>query len=138
MRLRMIGAAVIAAALGWLSCTHALADSSRPGKSAIATTDTLSAATRPTSRTELASFDIMSPLPGDSTLFAQRKHLATALPIASERSNQTRAAIAATSFSSPPEQPPSVWLMLGVTLLLIGYQLRRKHRLLRPHRFHRV
>lgn len=36
------------------------------------------------------------------------------------------------------EQPPSFWLMGGVTLFLIAYQLRRKHRLLRPHRFHEL
>ena len=40
----------------------------------------------------------------------------------------------------PPvtEQPPSFWLMGAVTVFLIGYQLRRKHRLLRPHRFHEL
>jgi hypothetical protein len=36
------------------------------------------------------------------------------------------------------EQPPSFWLMGAVTVFLIGYQLRRKHRLLRPHRFHEL
>jgi uncharacterized protein YjbI with pentapeptide repeats len=30
---------------------------------------------------------------------------------------------------------PSGWLMALVTVLLIGHQLRRKHRFLRPHRF---
>lgn len=39
------------------------------------------------------------------------------------------------SFDAPRDQPPSMWLMGAVILLLIGYQLRRKHRLLRPHRF---
>ncbi len=138
MRLRMIGAAVIAAGLGWLSCTHALADISRSGKLPVAPTDTFTATTAPASRTEIAGFEMMSPLPGDANLFAQRQRLATATPIANERSNRTQATVAAASFSSPPERPPSVWLMLAVTLLLIGYQLRRKHRLLRPHRFHRV
>ena len=31
---------------------------------------------------------------------------------------------------------PSGWLMALVTVLLIGHQLRRKHRFLRPQRFH--
>lgn len=37
----------------------------------------------------------------------------------------------------PAEQEPlpSGWLMALVTIGLVGYQLRRKHRLLRPHRF---
>jgi len=35
------------------------------------------------------------------------------------------------------ERGPNAWLMTMVILLLVGYQLRRKHRLLRPHRFHR-
>lgn len=39
--------------------------------------------------------------------------------------------------TSNPE-PPRAWLMSIVVLLLIGYQLRRKHRLLRPHRFHQI
>jgi hypothetical protein len=30
---------------------------------------------------------------------------------------------------------PRGWLMLLVAVLLIGHQLRRKHRFLRPHRF---
>jgi hypothetical protein len=30
---------------------------------------------------------------------------------------------------------PSGWLMALVTVLLIGHQLRRKHRFLRPQRF---
>jgi hypothetical protein len=33
------------------------------------------------------------------------------------------------------ESVPSGWLMALVTVLLIGHQLRRKHRFLRPHRF---
>ncbi len=36
------------------------------------------------------------------------------------------------------EPTPSFWLMGAVTVFLIGYQLRRKHRLLRPHRFHEL
>jgi len=42
----------------------------------------------------------------------------------------------ADSYSAQPqEQQPSLWLMGGVILVLLGYQLRRKHRFLRPHRF---
>ena len=33
------------------------------------------------------------------------------------------------------ESVPSGWLMALVTVLLIGHQLRRKHRFLRPQRF---
>lgn len=33
------------------------------------------------------------------------------------------------------ESIPRGWLMALVTVLLIGHQLRRKHRFLRPHRF---
>lgn len=36
------------------------------------------------------------------------------------------------------EPTPSFWLMGALTVFLIGYQLRRKHRLLRPHRFHEL
>jgi hypothetical protein len=33
------------------------------------------------------------------------------------------------------ESMPRGWLMALVTVLLIGHQLRRKHRFIRPHRF---
>ena len=33
---------------------------------------------------------------------------------------------------------PSGWLMALVAVLLIGHQLRRKHRFLRPHRFNNL
>ena len=36
---------------------------------------------------------------------------------------------------SMDESMPRGWLMALVTVLLIGHQLRRKHRFLRPHRF---
>lgn len=39
------------------------------------------------------------------------------------------------SIASTQEPLPSAWLMGFVTIGLIGYQLRRKHRLLRPQRF---
>jgi hypothetical protein len=45
---------------------------------------------------------------------------------------------AATARFSDADEPPSAWLMGGVILFLIGYQLRRKHRLLRPYRFHEL
>lgn len=61
--------------------------------------------------------------------------LAMASPLLTSRQQQVAAAAGATFSSPSTQQPPSVWLMGGVILLLIGYQLRRKHRLLRPHRF---
>jgi hypothetical protein len=42
------------------------------------------------------------------------------------------------AFESAGDQAPSAWLMGGVILFLIGYQLRRKHRLLRPYRFYEL
>jgi hypothetical protein len=36
------------------------------------------------------------------------------------------------------EQPPSLWLMGSIIVFLIAYQLGRKHKLLRPHRFHEL
>ena len=46
---------------------------------------------------------------------------------------------AASRVSSPAggmnDSMPSGWLMALVTVLLIGHQLRRKHRFLRPQRF---
>lgn len=42
------------------------------------------------------------------------------------------------AFDRAGDQGPSAWLMGGVIVLLICYQLRRTHRLLRPHRFHEL
>jgi hypothetical protein len=64
-----------------------------------------------------------------------RLHLAMATPVLTSRHQQVAAAAGATFSSPSAQQQPSVWLMGGIILLLIGYQLRRKHRLLRPHRF---
>lgn len=35
----------------------------------------------------------------------------------------------------PDTEGRSGWLMAVVAVILVGYQLRRKHRFLRPHRF---
>ena len=69
----------------------------------------------------------------------ERMQMALATPALTQRlgSSQSNAANAA-SFDATAERPPSAWLMVAVALLLIGYQLRRKHRLLRPHRFHEL
>jgi hypothetical protein len=48
------------------------------------------------------------------------------------RSSSTRSSSASARMN---DSVPSGWLMALVTVLLIGHQLRRKHRFLRPHRF---
>lgn len=69
----------------------------------------------------------------------ERMQMALATPALTQRlgSGQSNAANDA-GFDATADQAPSAWLMVAVTLLLIGYQLRRKHRLLRPHRFHEL
>jgi 4-hydroxybenzoate polyprenyltransferase len=141
MRLRIVGPAFVAAGLGWLSCANALTDLPRSSGAPVASTDAFVMPASGFTSTDIANFqaDLMSPPPRDQG--AQRIHLATAAPIVTERTatSQAQAALAAAAFaSSTTDRPPSAWLMIGVTLLLIGYQLRRKHRLLRPHRFHRI
>jgi hypothetical protein len=39
------------------------------------------------------------------------------------------------STSTSPDDPMRGWLMALVAVLLVGHQLRRKHRFLRPQRF---
>jgi hypothetical protein len=69
---------------------------------------------------------------------SERTHLAFAAPPLRPALGASR--IGSTSSFSPQatEQPPSLWLMGSMILFLIAYQLRRKHRLLRPHRFHEL
>jgi hypothetical protein len=71
----------------------------------------------------------------------ERIHMAFASPTLTQRLTPAQRSTppANSSFEvEATEQPPNMWLMGGVILLLIGYQLRRKHRLLRPHRFHEL
>lgn len=49
--------------------------------------------------------------------------------------NDGRASTRTSSTNGLNESVPSGWLMALVTVLLIGHQLRRKHRFLRPQRF---
>lgn len=49
---------------------------------------------------------------------------------------ETRSSLRSSSAASGMnDSVPSGWLMALVTVLLIGHQLRRKHRFLRPQRF---
>ena len=50
-------------------------------------------------------------------------------------SGDSRASSRASSTRGMNDSVPSGWLMALVTVLLIGHQLRRKHRFLRPQRF---
>jgi hypothetical protein len=57
---------------------------------------------------------------------------------ASESASRPRplsAAAAGNAGTIEQDALPNGWLMALVTIALIGYQLRRKHRLLRPQRF---
>jgi hypothetical protein len=68
----------------------------------------------------------------------ERIHMAFASPTLTQRLSPAQHTLvpAKASFETEAtERPPNLWLMGGVIVLLIGYQLRRKHRLLRPHRF---
>ncbi len=143
MRLRKIGVAAVAAGFCWCSGAYALDAAPRAAASPVVSTDQLLLPANNFKSTDLARLQsgLVGPLASEASLGSNRIHLAAATPIFGERmsGSQSQAAVAAAAFATtPPEQPPSAWLMGGVILLLIGYQLRRKHRLLRPHRFHRV
>ena len=49
--------------------------------------------------------------------------------------NDARSSSRSSSAGGMEDSMPRGWLMALVTVLLIGHQLRRKHRFLRPHRF---
>jgi hypothetical protein len=78
-----------------------------------------------------------SPAMGDSAvtesaIAATPGQLQTAAAAASTVAKRDTAVPAA---DLPGTQRGSGWLMAIIALILIGYQLRRKHRFLRPHRF---
>lgn len=49
--------------------------------------------------------------------------------------NDARSNSRSSSAGGMDDSMPRGWLMALVTVLLIGHQLRRKHRFIRPHRF---
>ena len=51
------------------------------------------------------------------------------------RGNDARNHSRSSTANGMEDSMPRGWLMALVTVLLIGHQLRRKHRFLRPHRF---
>lgn len=53
-------------------------------------------------------------------------------------SGEARASTRTSSTTAMNDSMPSGWLMALVTVLLIGHQLRRKHRFLRPQRFNNL
>lgn len=60
-----------------------------------------------------------------------RAHVQTVLGGSDNHSSASRS----TSSNGMEDSMPRGWLMALVTVLLIGHQLRRKHRFLRPQRF---
>lgn len=141
MRLRMIGMAVVAAGLIWLTCANALAATPRPSGPSAASTESLLPSVNSLRSAELAPFsvDAVESLK-DADAGSHPIHLALATPLTRERTFTRLEPTGATAAFGVPasEQPRRTWLMVSVIVLLIGYQLRRKHRLLRPHRFHRI
>jgi hypothetical protein len=95
----------------------------------------MSANTLVDARAERFAASLVPEFPGYNDAPVERIRLAYApMPMSPMRSASEAAALV----PQVVEQPPSFWLMGAVTLFLIAYQLRRKHRLLRPHRFHEL
>lgn len=75
--------------------------------------------------------------PMEQSLQGTRFHQALATPLLPKRTVGTP--LGATAIvSDSGRQPPSSWMMAAVIVLLIAYQLRRKHRFLRPLRFNEL
>jgi hypothetical protein len=104
------------------------------GVAAESTMTMMSATTLVDARAERFAASLVPEFSSQKATSADRIHLAYApMPLSPMRSADPVALAPQVA-----EQPPSFWLMGGVTLFLIAYQLRRKHRLLRPHRFHEL
>lgn len=56
-------------------------------------------------------------------------------PTASDAPSTRRPVEAAAQRASQGDAAPSAWITLLIIAALVGHQLRRKHRLLRPQRF---
>lgn len=141
MRLSKLGLAAAAASIVWMLCGQAVAAQQNAAELARGASDDPVALAW---TSESGSAFPQSPLPNrfstDSGILqanGARTRLAMATPaLIQQRSpGALSAASVASHIAARPEQPPSRWLMGGVILLLLGYQLRRKHRFLRPHRF---
>jgi hypothetical protein len=66
---------------------------------------------------------------------AQLHRVAAATGSVARRDVAARATDLPDTANLPETQGRSGWLMAVVAVVLVGYQLRRKHRFLRPHRF---
>lgn len=116
----------------WSAVANAAAQRSDFGVAA--SESTMMGLTLADARAERFAADLVPDFSNQNATPAERIHLAYAAPISSIRSASDAAALV----PQVAEQPPSFWLMGAVTLFLIAYQLRRKHRLLRPHRFNEL
>ena len=111
MRLIRLALAVMAVSISWAAMANPAVSNSVSGS--VSGTVSTSAATQMVGGTAQVRLDSTG-LHGDGR-------------------TSSRAASTATAMNE--SSVPSGWLMALVTVLLIGHQLRRKHRFLRPHRF---
>lgn len=102
----------------------------------VASESTMMGNTLADARAERFAASLVPEFPSQRAVPAERIHLAY---VPTPMNHPMRASSQATALvPQVAEQPPSFWLMGAVALFLIAYQLRRKHRLLRPHRFHEL
>jgi hypothetical protein len=135
-KMNLTGIVMSLAMSGALLTTTASAAPQRGDFAGAASEATLmSANTLVDARAERFAASLVPEFPGHMATPLERIHLAYApMPMNPMRSASEAAALV----PQVVEQPPSFWLMGAVTLFLLAYQLRRKHRLLRPHRFHEL
>jgi hypothetical protein len=116
MRLIRLALAVIAVSLSWAALANPAVNSNVSG----AIAGTVGATVGTAAATQMVAGQTQARIDG-----ALHPNMTTGL--GASRSSSSTAAI--------DESMPRGWLMALVTVLLIGHQLRRKHRFIRPHRF---
>lgn len=139
MRLSTFGLVMVTASCGWLYGNE-LAAQERLSEIKESTPDAAYVLARvadtsiPRLESEFADY-IARPM--EQSLQGTRFHQALATPLLPKRAAGTPLGSAVTP-SDTARQPPSSWMMAAVIVLLIAYQLRRKHRFLRPLRFNEL
>lgn len=142
MRLARIGFAAIAVTFGWCSYAQALDDTAHhDGSRATRIEQSLRLAPGVAhQQVALLQQDSAAPFATELTAGGNRPHLSGATSLLGDSVGvfPNQSAFSAALAPGGHREQPKAWLMGAVILFLIGYQLRRKHRLLRPYRFHRV
>jgi hypothetical protein len=130
MRLIRLAVAIVAVSVSWAAMANPALNSNVSGSIAGTVGATMAGSVGSNAATQMVAGTAQARLDGALTPNGLTHNLGANLS-----GNDARANSRSSTAGGMDESLPRGWLMALVTVLLIGHQLRRKHRFLRPHRF---